>query len=127
MRVSSKKRSIKVSKTKFAPYETNELHLSNFFHLSLTRPTIIPQEKNSLIFERYLAKLMILASYLRSRINKIPRNQRKSQLRSISKNRKSKSLKNSAKKRKTSNKPSRKITKRLKKLLRKMSKKLRRL
>ena len=101
--------------------------MSNFSHLSLTRPTIIPQEKNSLIFERYLATLMIPASYLQSKINKIPKNQRKSQQRSTFKNRRSKFLKDLAKKRKTSKKPSRKMTKRLKKLLRKMSKKPKRL
>ena len=101
--------------------------MSNFSHLSLTRPTIIPQEKSSLISVRYLAKLMILAYYPQSRINKILRNQRRSQLRSTSKNRRSKFSKNLAKKKKTSKKPSRKMTKRLNKPSRKMSKKPRRL
>ena len=101
--------------------------MSNFSHLSLTRPIIIPQERSSLISVRYLATLMILASYLQSRINKIPNHQRKSQQRSNFKNKKSKFWRDSAKKKKTSKQLSRRMIKRPKKLLEKILKKPRRL
>ena len=104
MRVSFRKKSIKVSWTKFGPFRTKGLRLNNFSHFSSIKPIIIPQERISLISERYLATLMILASYLQSRVKKIPSNRRKSQPWRPFRSKKSKSLIDLTKKRKTSKK-----------------------